>query len=439
MNKRLYVETWGCQMNRHQSEGIRGVLEAAGFTSVDRLEDADVAIFNTCMVRQKAEEKVYGRIGAVVEEKRTRPLLLGIGGCMPQVYGETLLDRFPIVDFLFGSTDLRALPDLLADLDERAVREAHLPTPAGIDELPAHRENGVTGMVTITQGCSNACSYCIVPAARGPLRSRSPEAILAEVEDLVRTGYPEVLLLGQNADSYGKDRPIYGDLANLLDRVAQTGIPRIRFTTSHPRDLTQRILDVIAARDTICKHLHLACQSGSDRILAEMHRGYTRDGFLTLAAAARRTIPEVNLTTDLIVGYPGESDADFDETLDLIEAVRFGSIFVAKYSPRPGTRSARLADDVPAEAKDERLHAVLELQRRIALEENEARIGATVLVLVEGRTRRGALYGRADDHRTVVFFGNAGIGDFVKVRIEAASAAALVGCPAATAATEVRG
>ena len=437
MNKRLYVETWGCQMNRHVSEGIHGVLEAVGYTPVDRLEDADVAIFNTCMVRQKAEEKVYGRIGAVVEEKRQRRLLLGIGGCLPQVRGEALLERFPAIDFLFGSTDLAALPDLIAGL-EGGARRAHLPAPTGIDEVPARRSNRVTGMVTITQGCSNACSYCIVPAARGPLRSRSPEAILAEVIALARSGYPEVLLLGQNADSYGKDNPAYGGFADLLDRVARAGIPRVRFTTSHPRDLTQRVIDVMATRSAVCKHLHLACQSGSDRLLAAMRRGYTRAAFLEIAAAARRAIPEINLTTDLIVGYPGETDADFRETVALIEQVRFGSIFVAKYSPRPGTRSARLPDDVPGAVKEERLQSVLGLQRAIALKENEAWIGRTVEVLVEGRTRRGALYGRAEDHRTVVFPGDIAVGSFVEVRIETASAAALNGSPAIPVGTEER-
>ncbi len=438
MNKRLYVETWGCQMNRHQTEGILGVLEAAGFTLVDRLEEADVVIFNTCMVRQKAEEKVYGRIGAVVQKKRERNLLLGIGGCLPQVHGEALLARFPVIDFLFGSTDLRALPDLLAGGEAGVDRRAHLPAPTGIDEVPAHRENRVTGMVTITQGCSNFCSYCIVPAARGPLRSRTPGAILAEVEDLARSGYPEVLLLGQNVDSYGRDRPAYGGFSDLLERVAQAGIPRIRFMTSHPRDLTARVVEVIAAHDTICKHIHLACQSGSDRVLAAMNRGYTRAGFLAVARAARWAIPEINLTTDLIVGYPGESGEDFRETLRLIEEVRFGSVFVAKYSPRPGTRSARRPDDIPATTKEDRLQEVLRMQRAIALEENETRIGRTVSVLVEGRTRSGASYGRSDDHRTVVFPSEAAVGAFVAVRIEAASAAALSGTPVVPVGTEAR-
>jgi tRNA-2-methylthio-N6-dimethylallyladenosine synthase len=427
MKKRLYIETWGCQMNLHQSEGISGLLERHGFTVVDSLDEADVVIFNTCLVRQKAEEKVYGRIGAVIEQKRERKVLFGIGGCLPQVHGETILKRFPAVDFLFGSSDLSSLPALIEDLETYDGHLAHLPPPTGIDEIPYRRGSTVTAMVTITQGCSNFCSYCIVPYARGPLRSRPPKKILSEVEELRTAGYREVLLLGQNVDSYGRDRPQYGDFADLLAQVAATGIPRIRFTSSHPRDMTLRVIEQIAVRDNICNHIHLACQSGSDRILKEMNRGYTCDQFLAIVAAARRAIPEINITTDLIVGYPGESEADFRDTIRLIEEARFGSIFVAKYSPRPGTRSAELPDDVPPAVKDARLQEVLERQRAIALEENCKQIGRTVTALVLGKTSTGSFYGRADDHRTVILSDEGKIGEFVPVSIEEASAAAIAG------------
>ena len=428
MTKRLYVETWGCQMNIHQSEGIVGVLERDGFTLTKSLADADVAIFNTCMVRQKAEEKVYGRIGAVVEEKRKRDVLLGVGGCLGQVRGEDLLKRFKAIDFVFGSNDLAALPRILEETaDTRHKRIAHLAPPVGIDEVPSRRQSPLTAMVTITQGCSNFCSYCVVPYARGPLRSRDPHEILREAEKATRDGYPEILLLGQNVDSYGTDRPQYGSFADLLERIADIGTPRIRFTSSHPKDMTPQVIEQIASHDNICNHIHLACQSGSDRILREMNRGYTRQGFLSILEGARSVVPEINITTDMIVGYPGETEEDFADSLELIRQARFGSIFVAMYSPRPRTRSALVADDVPQEVKNERLHEVLDLQREIALSQNRSRIGVQLEVLIEGKTRDGRAYGRTDDHRTVVIAGEGAIGEFVTVFIEDATTAALVG------------
>ena len=426
MEKRVYIETWGCQMNLHQSEGIAGVMLRAGYTLVDTLESADVVLFNGCTVRQKAEEKVYGRIGAVVAEKRRRELLLGVGGCLGQIHGAALLKRCPAIDFLFGARGHAALPALidrvrrdggpLADVDERTE----------IDEIPFHRSSPVRAMVTITEGCSNFCSYCIVPYARGPMRSRAPDRILAEVEEAAAGGFREALLLGQNVNSYGADRADYGTFKQLLGRVAETGIARVRFTSSHPRDMSIGVLETMAAFPNICHHLHLACQSGSDRILKEMNRGISRAGFLKVVETAREIVQEINVTTDLIVGYPGETEDDFKATMDLMERVRFGSVYAAKYSPRPGTRSARQADDVPASAKEERLSRILSRQREIALEENERRIGEDASVLIEGATR-GGFYGRADDHRTVVVDGPASIGDVVLVRVTAASAASLSG------------
>ena len=428
MNKRLYVETWGCQMNIHQSEGIVGVLEQAGFTLTDSLADADLVIFNTCMVRQKAEEKVYGRIGAVVEQKRVRDVLLGVGGCLAQVRGADLLKRFKAIDFLFGSSDLASIPEIVHTLEKSSgERISHIMRPSGIDEVPHHRRNEVSAMVTITQGCSNFCSYCVVPFARGPLRSRDPQAILREVRRAVRDGYQEVLLLGQNVDSYGTDLPEYGNFAGLLERIANTSVPRIRFTSSHPKDMSVEVLETIAAHDNICNHIHLACQSGSDRILSEMNRGYTRSEFLSILDDARRLIPQINVTTDLIVGYPGESEEDFAQTLELIENARFGSIFVAMYSPRPLTRSSRLEDDVPAEVKNERLHRVLDLQRGIAISQNREYIGREVDVLIEGHTREDKPYGRTDSHRTVVIEGKGRVGEFASVAIDDATTAALIG------------
>ncbi len=428
MSKRVYVETWGCQMNVHQSERILGLFEQYGYVPTEDIATADVVIFNTCAVRQKAEEKVYGRVGQVMELKKRRPVIFGFGGCIAQVRGEELISRFPVIDFLFGTSDLRALPGIVASVSADGKRIVHTPKPEGTEELPAVRMSSVSAMVTITEGCSNFCSYCIVPYARGPLRSRPPEMILREVEGAILAGYKEIILLGQNVDSYGRDRQEYGDFATLLEQVARLGVPRIRFTSSHPRDMTERVLETVASHDNICKHIHLAVQSGSDRILREMNRGYTAEDFLKIVHRARELVPRINITTDLIVGYPGETEADFQDTLELIKEARFGTIFVAKYSPRPGTRSARVPDDVPEEVKNARLQEVLSLARGIGLSLNESFIGREIDVLIEGRNRNGDTYGRTDDHRTVILSGaQVQVGEFVSVRVTGASASGLYG------------
>jgi tRNA-2-methylthio-N6-dimethylallyladenosine synthase len=426
MGKRLYIETWGCQMNLHQSEGLAGVMTRAGYTLVDRLDSADVVLFNGCMVRQKAEEKVYGRIGAVVEEKRERDVTLGVGGCLGQIRGESLLKRFPAIDFVFGSGSHGSVPNLVDRVRDESSRVTECEQPTAIEEIPHVRKSRVSAMVTIAEGCSNFCSYCIVPYARGPMRSRAPELVLREVNAAIESGALEVLLLGQNVNAYGSDQPEFGGFAALLAWVAETGIPRVRFTTSHPRDMTGDVLDVMASAANLCDHLHLPVQSGSDRILAAMNRGYTVDRYLEIVGAARDRIRGLNVTTDLIVGYPGETEADFAETMRLIEDVRFGSIFAAKYSPRPLTRSVQVEDDVPESVKGDRLERILARQRRIALEENERFIGREVEVLFEAVARDGGCVGRAEDHRTVVARGGM-IGELVTVRIEGALAAGLSG------------
>jgi tRNA-2-methylthio-N6-dimethylallyladenosine synthase len=403
------------------------VLERAGLSIVDRLQDADVVLFNGCMVRGKAEEKLLGRIGAVAEEKRRRDVLLGVGGCFGQVHGDELFRRSQSIDFVFGTRQHGALPALIETARERRASLLSAADDASLEETPFRRSGTATAMVTITEGCSNACAYCIVPRARGPMRSRNPEAILAEVRCAVREGRREVLLLGQNVNAYGRDRPDVGGFATLLGRVAGEGPTRIRFTSSHPRDMTQEILDAMAAYGNVCRHLHLALQSGSDRILAAMNRGYRRDGFLRMVDAARQTLPGINITTDLIVGFPGETEADFGETLAVVRDARFGSIFAAKYSPRPGTRAAALVDGVSAAEKESRLAQVLEIERAIAAEENARCVGRTLAVLVEEEAKDGRYVGRADDHRTVVADGCARVGDLVSVRILGSSASALTG------------
>jgi len=431
MGPRVYIETWGCQMNLHQSEGMAGVLEQAGFAIADRLEDADVVLFNGCMVRGKAEEKLLGRIGAVVEEKRRRDVVFGVGGCFGQVHGDSLFARSRAIDFVFGTRQHAALPDLIDQARRTRASLFSAADDASLEETPFRRTSAVTAMVTITEGCSNACAYCVVPRARGPMRSRDPEIILAEVRSVVQDGHREILLLGQNVNAYGRDRPAAGNFARLLERVSAEGPTRIRFTSSHPRDMSQEILDVMARRANVCRHLHLALQSGSDRVLGAMNRGYGRDSFLQIAAAARRTLPGINLTTDLIVGFPGETATEFEETLDVVREVRFGSIYAAKYSPRPLTRAAELPDDVSREEKERRLARILDVERAIAAEENARFVGQTLVVLVEGEADGGRHFGRADDHRTVVVEGNVDVGELVPVTILRASASALAGAAAA--------
>ncbi|MGD9675742.1 MAG: tRNA (N6-isopentenyl adenosine(37)-C2)-methylthiotransferase MiaB, partial [Candidatus Bipolaricaulia bacterium] len=394
---------------------------------VDALECADVLLFNGCMVRQKAEEKLLGRLGAVVEEKRRRSVILGVGGCFGQIHGAAILARSTAVDFVFGTRGQASLPALI----ERVVRGAERPTGVdasdGGEGFAPVRRSSVSAMITITEGCSNFCSYCIVPYARGPMRSRPPEGILAEVRSVVEEGYREVLLLGQNVNSYGRDRSSYGGFADLLRRVARTGVDRVRFTSSHPRDLTDAIIEAMATEPRVCRHLHLACQSGNDRVLGAMRRGYSRERYLELIGAARKAMADLNVTTDIIVGYPGESEEEFRDTLSLVEQARFGSVYAAKYSPRPLTRAAASVDDVSPAEKEERLERLLQVQRRIALEENGRFVGRDVTVLIEGRTRNGASYGRAEDHRTVVVHGAAEVGELLPVHVEGAAAAALVG------------
>lgn len=422
------ILTWGCQQNEHRSEEIAGVLRGAGYAVVDAPEDADVILLNTCMVRGRAEAKVMGRVGELQRLRGTRPRLIGVGGCMAQGRGEGILDLIPGADFAFGTTGLADLPALL-DRARSGERFASLPRPNGLERLPVLRRSSFQSYVTIAEGCSHACAYCIVPRVRGPLRSRPMGEVLAELGDLARGGYQEVTLLGQNVDAYGRDLADGATFADLLHAAAEIPIPRVRFTSSHPAYLTEGVISALARGGNLCPHVHLAVQSGSDRILAAMGRGYTRDRFLALVRRLREEIPEVNVTTDVIVGFPGETDEDFAQTLSLIDEARFGTVYVAAYSPRPGTRAEGMPDDVPPRTKGERLEAVLAASRRVALRLHEARVGTAVEVLVEGLLpAKGVLVGKTPDFRTVLFPGDpAMIGRWAMVTIERATAGALQG------------
>jgi len=437
--KKVYIRTWGCQMNEHKSEGIAGVLAREGYQLVGSPEEADLVIFNTCMVREKAEEKVYSEAGMIKALKAKRPhMLLGVGGCMAQALGQKILERSPAVDFIFGSSNISEIPRLLRELEERRNGYKDEPViaipklPSAIEDLPFVRESSFQAKVTITEGCSNFCSFCIVPYTTGLLRSRLPGDIIREVSELAAQGYKEVQLLGQNVDSYGNDlEDPEINFANLLRALAKIDIPRIRFTSSHPKDITPQVIDVLAEENNICEHVHMAVQSGSDKVLRDMRRGYTKEQFLELVYKLKERVPGINITTDIIVGFPTETEEDFLETVDLVRRARFGGAYIFKYSPRPGTVSYyKYRDEVPPEEKQRRLEHLLSLQKSITAEENRKRVGQVVEVLVEGRAKPNSreYLGKTRDNKTVIFPAEPEmVGELVKVKVEGASVAGLFG------------
>lgn len=422
------VLTWGCQLNEHRSEEIAGVLAQAGYALVEDPEEADVVLLNTCMVRQRSEDKVVGRVGELARIRRERPLLIGVGGCMPQGRGGEILRLVPGAGFAFGTAGIAELPALITRA-QRGERFAYLPQPNGHERLPVLRRSQFAAYVRIAEGCSHACTYCIVPYVRGPLRSRPLPEILAELLDLAEKGYKEVTLLGQNVDGYGLDLRDSTNFARLLREVRSIPIPWIRFTTSHPAYMTEEVIAALAAGGNLCPHVHLAVQSGSDRILEAMGRGYTRAQFLGLLGKLRAAVPGVNVTTDVIVGFPGETATDFQSTLSLMEEARFGTVYAAAYSPRPETTAASLPDSVPKEEKKRRLAAVLELARRIALEYHRSRVGTKVTVLAERYLpEKGVILGKTQDFRTVLFPADVScLGQFLEVEVVAATPGALLG------------
>lgn len=429
---KVYIHTWGCQMNKHQSEIIAGVLDSSGYQIVDDLEDADIIIFNTCIVRRKPEHKVYSAIGTVKKLKEQNPhVLLGVGGCMAQVRGEELFKKSRAVDFVFGTSKIAKVPRLIEEAQKRKTEKltAIEKVPTGLNNLPSIRKSNFQAMVTITEGCSNACSFCIVPRARGPLRSKPMEEILKEVTTLAGKGYQEVILLGQNVNAYGKDLHKVS-FAKLLERVSEIEIPRIRFTSPHPQDFTTQAIEVISKSENICNHLHLPVQSGSNRILTDMNRGYTREQFIKLVNDIREEIEDVNITTDLIVGYPGERKEDFRRTVDLMERVRFGGSYIFKYCPREHTKSFYREDDVLEEEKQRRLEKLLDVQRKINEEDNRQKLGKQIKILVEGHSRNGdqRLYGKSQDMKTVSVRGEKNlVGKVVTTKIKATSPGTLEG------------
>ena len=429
-----YIETFGCQMNVRDSETAAGLLESIGYSPSDEKESADVILFNTCCIRDHAEKRVFGNIGALKDLKDAKPnLILGIFGCMMQQkdVAQKLFRRFPYVSIVFGTNLLSKLPGFIenAETGERtlAIEEDNIVIE---DDLPSIRTGKINAFININYGCDNFCTYCIVPYVRGRERSRPAEHIVEEAQRLVQEGYSEITLLGQNVNSYGHDLDGI-DFAGLLKMVSEVdGLKRIRFMTSHPKDLSDSMIQAMATLPNVCHHVHLPLQSGSNTVLKRMNRKYTRERYLEIVEKLRVAMDDVELTTDIIVGFPGETDEDFAETLDIVKSVGYASAFTFKYSPRKGTRAAEMEDQISEQVKRERLRTLNEVQEVKARENNARYIGKSGIVHVEDcDTRKEPVcYGKFSNFKMVYFPGETElIGRYVKVRVNSVRKNSLTG------------
>ncbi|MBI4379068.1 MAG: tRNA (N6-isopentenyl adenosine(37)-C2)-methylthiotransferase MiaB, partial [Nitrospinae bacterium] len=383
--------TYGCQMNKYDSERIYGVLQKSGIRLTDNLENADIIIVNTCSIREKAEQKVYSQLGRLTPFKKKNPnLIIGVGGCVAQIQGMKILQRVSCVDLVFGTLNIHKLPHLIQCIEEKREKIADIHNDHNVEEdsIPIQREGNVHAWVSIIQGCNNHCTYCVVPYTRGRERSRDEKSILSEIRDLTELGFKEVTLLGQNVNSYGRDRDNgidFPDLLSMIDKI--DGIERIRFVTSHPKDISDKLIEAIADLSKVCEYLHLPVQAGSDRVLYKMNRGYTSQDYLKTIDKVKKNIPEIALSTDIIVGFPGETDEDFEGTKDVIKSVQYDGIYLFKYSLRNETPAATFPDQVTDEIKQTRFEEILELQKGITLEKNKKLEGSIVEVLAEGKSK----------------------------------------------------
>jgi tRNA-2-methylthio-N6-dimethylallyladenosine synthase len=435
------VTTFGCQMNAHDSERIKGLLEELGLGEAKDAGDADVIVFNTCTIREKPDTKLAAYLGEATARKRADPSrVIAVGGCYAEAQRERIFELYPGVDVAFGPGSIAHLGEWLGAGGVGVTRGRFgLDDRAFAAELPMHRERGFQAWVQVSMGCNSTCSYCIVPAVRGRETSRRPGEIVAEVTQLAREGVREVTLLGQNVNSWGRDLPLdlRGEFGELLRACADIdGIQRIRFTSPHPKDFRDPVIAAIAECDAVCEHVHLPLQSGSTRILKAMRRTYSRERYLALVTKLRAAIPDLALGTDIIVGFPGETEADFRETLEVVAEVGYDSAFTFVYSPRAGTDAATMSDQVPHEVKIERMERLVELTQQTARARNEERVGRWEEVLVEGpsRTDPTVLRGRTRRNTTVNFHGDAEPGTLVDVLIDGATSTTLKGTASALAA-----
>ena len=427
-DRRYLLRTFGCQMNEHDSERIAGLFTADGYVSTEDAVDASVVVFNTCAIRENADNRLYGNLGHLRPLKQKNPRMrIVVAGCLAQKDGGTIQRRAPWVDVVVGTHALPGLLDLLhraeTDGPQMDVSEVTEVFPSA---LPALRGVSHHAWVSIAVGCDNACTFCIVPLVRGPQRSRGIGDVLAEVQGLARQGVVEITLLGQNVNTFGRDltvsesprKPLFAELLRAVNEV--DGLRRIRFTSPHPHDFTPDVIDAMAESDKVCEHIHFPLQSGSDRVLKAMQRSYRRERYLEWLERIRAAIPGIAVSTDLIVGFPGETEEDFEGTLDLVRRAEFDQAFTFQYSPRPGTRAGTMEDQVPKPVVQERFDRLVPLQQAIALERMRAQVGSTAEVLVEGTGRKGRVQGRTRTNRLVHLDGAHAPGTFLDARIVAA-------------------
>jgi len=435
-SKQFFIETWGCQMNEEDSEKISGMLKNQGYTKALVKEYADLIIFNTCCVRENAELKVYGNLGLLKKLKEKNPeLIIAVCGCMMQQkdMAESIIKRFPFIDILFGTHNAYKFPEYLNRVKQEAksIIEVQDKEDGIVEGVPIDRESDVKAFVTIMYGCNNFCTYCIVPYVRGRERSRKAEDIEKEIKELVSKGYKEITLLGQNVNSYGKDLEPKVNFAELLRRINKIdGLKRVRFMTSHPKDLTDDVIEAIAECDKLCEYIHLPVQSGSTNLLKKMNRNYTKEQYLDLIYKIKKSIPNVAISTDIIVGFPGETEEDFEETLSLAKEVQYDSAFTFIYSRRKGTPAYEMEDQVDDAVKHDRFNRLVEVINASSARKNKEYEGKIVDVLVEGTSKNNEdkLMGRTRTGKLVNFTGDMeSIGNLVNVKITKANSFSLVG------------
>ena len=433
---KYFIETWGCQMNEEDSEKLSGMLKSIGYTRTEVKEEASIILFNTCCVRENAENKVYGNLGNLKKLKKKNPdLIIGICGCMMQQQGmaDKILKEFPYVDIIFGTHNAYKFPEYLNRVKTEGVQVKEILDKETkiVEGIPVDRESSVKGFVTIMYGCNNFCTYCVVPYVRGRERSRKPEDIENEIRDLVARGYKEVTLLGQNVNSYGKGLEEEINFAGLLRRVNEIeGLERVRFMSSHPKDLTEEVIMAIKECDKLCEQIHLPVQSGSDRILKIMNRHYDRAQYMSLIEKIKKEIPDCTLTTDIIVGFPGETEEDFEDTLNLVKEVGYDAAFTFIYSRRNHTPADKMENQVPDDVKHERFNRLVAAVNESVIKGNKVYEGKTVEVLVEGPSKNDEtkLMGRTRNNKLVNFEGDEKlVGKLVNVYIKRAQPFSLIG------------
>ena len=435
MSQKYFIVTYGCQMNVHESEKIAGILRRMDYVESDKLEDADIIVFNTCCIRENAENHAFGNIGALKKLKKQKPeILIAVGGCMTQEKGKTevLRKKFPFIDIMFGTLNLEELESLIKRKKSQKKKVIEIREKEGeiIEFEDAYRTSYPNAWVNITYGCNNFCSYCIVPYVRGRERSRKPEYILAEVEKLVKEGYKEITLLGQNVNSYGADGSTGMTFAELLDKVASIeGKFRVRFMTSHPKDFNEDVVRVMAKHEKICKLVHLPVQSGSNPVLKAMNRRYTREKYLDEIKMLRSYFPEAEVTTDIIVGFPGESEEDYLQTEALVKEVDFASAFTFVYSKRQGTKAAEMENQIPEEVQKDRIMRLVALVNSLTRKKSEKYVGKTVEILCEDYDEKKGLYLGRDEFGRMGYFASTEnkIGEFVQLKVTKANGISLFG------------